>query len=128
MYRKLPSIYHKIKASVLLICLGFVILGTCPIQKFILSASPVEVETSTQTSISSTVVNTTCSSSEEIVKAPLVDLTKKSNNNALYFILLSTLAYLFTSFLSSRYISVVNSKIFLVSPISLFLKNQVFRI
>jgi hypothetical protein len=62
------------------------------------------------------------------VKAPLVDLTKKSNNNALYFILLSTLAYLFTSFLSSRYISVVNSKIFLVSPISLFLKNQVFRI
>ena len=128
MFIKLPSIYHKIKASVLLICLGFVILGTCPIQKFILSASPVEVETSTQTSISSTVVNTTCSSSEEIVKAPLVDLTKKSNNNALYFILLSTLAYLFTSFLSSRYISVVNSKIFLVSPISLFLKNQVFRI
>lgn len=128
MYRKLPSIFHKIKASVLLICLGFVILGTCPIQKFLLNASSVKTQTSDQTGVSEIIVSNqlSCSYGEEIVKAPLIELTKKSNNNALYFVLLSALVYLFTSFVANGSIPFVKRKNALGSPIPLFLRNQVF--
>lgn len=130
MYKKFPSIYHRMKASVLLLCLGFMLVGTCPIQKILLSNSPVKAEASTQATMSKAGVKNqlTCSYGEEVIKAPLVDLTKKSNNNPLYFILLSTIAYLFTSFLSNRSISIVNRRFSLVSPVPLFLRNQVFRI
>lgn len=129
MYSRLPSIYSKIKASVLLLCLGFMIMGTCPIQKLLLSASPVKVETSSQSSASKILVKNQliCSYSEEIVKAPLIGLTKKSdNNNALYFILLSTLAYLFTTFISSKSVPIAKGEVSFSSPIPLFLRNQVF--
>lgn len=128
MYRRHPSIYSKIKASVLLLCLGFMMLGTCPIQKLLLSVSPVKMETSTQTNASKVSVKNqlTCSYGEEIVKAPLIELTKKSNNNALYFVLLSTLAALFTSFTGNRSVSFVKRSNAIVSPVPLYLKNQVF--
>lgn len=128
MYRRLSSMYSKIKASVLLMCLGFMILGTCPIQKLLLSASPIKIETSTQTKASKTPakIQLSCSYGEEIVKAPLIELTKKSNNNALYFVLLSTLAALSTSFAGKRSMSFVKRKNDIASPIPLYLKNQVF--
>lgn len=128
MYRRLSSMCSKIKASILLLCLGFMILGTCPIQKLLLSASPIKIETSTQTKASKTPdkIQLSCSYGEEIVKAPLIELTKKSNNNALYFVLLSTLAALSTSFAGKRSMSFVKRKNDIASPIPLYLKNQVF--
>lgn len=128
MFRKLPSIYHKIKASVLLLCLGFMILSTCPIQKILLNASPVKTQTSDQKSVSKIVVSNqlSCSYGEEIVKAPLIEITKKSNNSALYFVLLSALTYLFTSFVANGSIPFVKRRNALGSPVPLFLRNQVF--
>ena len=128
MFRKLPSIYHKIKASVLLLCLGFMILGTCPIQKILLNASPIKTHTSDQKSVSKIVVSNqlSCSYGEEIVKAPLIEITKKSNNSALYFVLLSALACLFTSFVANGSIPFVKRRNALGSPVPLFLRNQVF--
>lgn len=127
MHKRLPSMYSKIKASVLLLCLGFVILGTCPIQKLLLSAFPVKVETSAQTNASKTPSKNqvTCSYGEEIVKAPLIEPTKKSNNNALDFVLLNTLA-LFIPLSGNSSAPIVKRKNALASPVPLFLKNQVF--
>lgn len=128
MFIKLPSIYHKIKASVLLLCLGFMILGTCPIQKILLNASSVKTQTSDRKSVSKIVLSNqlSCSYGEEIVKAPLIELTKKSKNNALYFVLLGTLVYLFTSFVANGTIPFVKKKNTLGSSVPLFLRNQVF--
>lgn len=128
MYRKTSSIYHRIKALILFLCLAFMILGTCPIQKFLLSATSLKVKTSTKKSVSPPLVkdNLTCSYSEEIVKAPLVELTKKSNDNASLFILLNTLAYLFTCFVRKRSIPFVKRRVFFGSSVPLFLRNQVF--
>lgn len=128
MYRKLQSIHSKTKASVLLLCLGFMILSTCPIQKFLLSASPVKSENSTQTNASKATAKNqlTCSHGEEIVKAPLIELTKKSHNKALYFVLLSTFTALFSPFLRNRSVPFVKRDSALVSPVPLFIKNQVF--
>lgn len=126
MHRKHPSIYRKIKASVLLLCLGLVILGTCPIKKILLGVSSIKIESSTQSSIFTEKNNLICSYSDEMVKAPLVELTKKSNNNAFYLILSSALVSLFTFFVRNESIPSVKRRLSLVSPVPLFLRNQVF--
>lgn len=129
MNRKLQSKYQTLKASVLLLCLGLLIVGTCPIQKLLLSAASIPIEApSSKPTKSTTLTNShlTCSLYEEMVKAPLVELTKKSNNIALYFVLLSTVPFLLSSFGRKRSSLPIKGRISMVSPIPLFLKNQVF--
>lgn len=128
MNKKLPSFYNAIKASVLLLCLGFMIASNCSVQKLLLSAIPVNVETpsSQKTAKAISKNNLTCSYQKEIVKTPLVELTKKSNSNTLYFVLLSTILYLFTSFVRKKSGPFIKNRVTLASPVPLFLKNQVF--
>lgn len=104
------------------------ILGTCPIQKLLLSASPVQIETAEKNGVPKTPVKNqlVCSYGEELVKAPLIALTKKSDNNALYFILVSTFVFLLTPFVGNGSIPFVKRKNPFGTPVPLFLKNQVF--
>ena len=100
MYRILSTISLKTKAVALLLCLGFTLVKSCPGQKLLSNSSLLNISEHLDSFTSSDNQNLTCSYSGEVVETPLIDG-------------------------SDQYIK--NRKIF-VSPVPLFLRNQVFRI
>lgn len=128
MYRILSTISLKTKAVALLLCLGFTLVKSCPGQKLLSNSSLLNISEHLDSFTSSDNQNLTCSYSAEVVETPLIDHTNRSSSNVLFFVLISSLFFSIHSLLingCSQYIK--NRKIF-VSPVPLFLRNQVFRI
>lgn len=73
------SLSQKIKSIALLLSLCFVIVGTCPIQKYILQTFSTEVEVSKQAKSSKGETKVSCTSSEQVFEAPVVETTEMRN-------------------------------------------------
>lgn len=128
MYIKLSSISLKIKAVMLLLCLGFTMVKSCPGQKFLSNSSSLSQSEQLSSFISGENKPLTCFNSRENIKTPLVHHINRSNNNLLFFVLISSLVFLIRSCLVNKCNQILKNREILVSPVPLFLRNQVFRI
>lgn len=127
MNRDYPTIYRKTKAAVLLLCLFFMMVNTCPVRSLLTSAFAQSVEHSKQTNSSDAVVYDDLRCSEiEITKASLLDFSKL-NNSSLPLPLFLTVISLYLSLsilgLGFRYFR-KERKPSLTSPVPLFLQNR----
>lgn len=128
MNKLLPSFYNKVKAAVLLLCLFFMMVGTCPIKRLLSNASSPPVETTHRPNNHKDLVhvNFHCPSGGKIIQATLFDLTKAGNNGfSLPFFLNLLSFYLFASILKTGIVSITTSRIpSLIGSVPLFLKNR----
>ncbi len=128
MDKHLPSFYNKVKAIVLLLCLFFMMAGTCPIRTILSSASFSIVESSKQPSNTKSFVyeNLSCSFEGKINQATFLDLSKTNSNSLpLPFLLTLLNLYLFVSILNTWKGSNIKYRNKLFSyNIPLFLKNR----
>lgn len=129
MNKHLPSFYNKVKAVVLLLCLFFMMVDTCPVRTILSSASFSIVETSKQPNNTKAFVNKdllSCSFEGEISQATLLDFSKTSSNSLpLPFIIALLNLYLFISILNTWKGSITEYRNqSFVHNIPLFLKNR----
>lgn len=124
MNKHLPLLYNQIKAAVLLLCLFFMMVSTCPVRSLLASAS-FPIEEIFQQSGTSTFVNT-CPLEGRMTQAALLDISKLDNNSLpLPFILTLLNIYLFASILNTRQDFFIEYRDpFFLDNIPLFLKNR----
>jgi|GEM_PF-1215131 len=137
MNRDFPTIYRKIKATVLLVCLFFMLVNTCPIRSLLSSVFLPSVEFSKQAKsvkhpIGDVILmydDLRCADTE-ITKASLLDfslLSKSSLPLPLFLSVISLYLSLSLLSLSSRPFQ-LERKQTLTNPLPLFLKNRSLRI
>lgn len=126
MNKHLPSLYNQIKAAVLLLCLFFMMVNTCPVRSLLTSAS-FSIERTFQQSGNTSAFVSTCPLEGRITQATLLDISKLDNNNSLPlpFILTLLNIYLFASILNTRQGFFIEYRDpFFLDYIALFLKNR----
>lgn len=112
-----------------MLSLCLMMVGTCPIQKFLSSAFSVKVEASKQPSLPASLVkhDVRCAEYKEMVNAPLVEQSTQGNSsNALFILLGGALPNCFKE--AGRNALAVPREDPIGRAIPLFLRNQVFRI
>ena len=128
MNNHIPSIYIKVKAALLLLCLFLMMVNSCPIRNLLSSASFSAVETFEQSNNTKSFVknNLHCSSKGKIIQATLLDFSKANNSSLPLPFLLSLLsAYLLLSVLNTGIVLFTNSRNSLpTDTVPLFLKNR----
>lgn len=124
----IPSIYNKVKAGLLLLCLFLMMVSSCPVRNLLSNASFSAAKTLKQPNIKAGFVksNFQCSSKGTITQASLLDLSKTSNSGLPFPLLLSLLsAYLILSVLNTGIVLFTNSRNSLpTDTVPLFLKNR----
>lgn len=124
-----PSFCNKVKAVILLLCLFFMMAGTCPVRAILSSAFVSSVETSKPPNSAKAFVgkNLSCPFEGQISQATFLDFSKTNNNNSLPlpFILVVLNLYLFVSILNSGkgFITKYRDPSFIYNVL-LFLKNR----
>lgn len=121
------SLAQKIKGIALLLSFCFVIVGTCPIQKYILQVFSSEVEVPKQAKTSKEKTRVNCANSEQVFEVPTEAVREMIN---LQFPLITSSFGCFLSELNS--FQSTNKAVFsnrtepLYSSIPIHLKNQIF--
>jgi len=125
MNKHLPSLYNQIKAAVLLLCLFFMMVNTCPVRSLLTSAS-FSIERTFQQSGNTSAFVSTCPLEGRITQATLLDISKLDNDSLpLPFILTLLNIYLFASILNTRQDFFIEYRDpFFLDYIALFLKNR----
>src|SRR5690606_1909134 len=125
MNKHLPSLYNQIKAAVLLLCLFFMMVNTCPVRSLLTSAS-FSIERTFQQSGNTSAFVSTCPLEGRITQATLLDISKLDNDSLpLPFILTLLNIYLFASILIIRQDFFIEYRDpFFLDYIALFLKNR----
>lgn len=120
------SLSQKIKTIGLLLCLCFVIVGTCPIQKLILQISFVELEASKQSKTSRTETNVSCTYNEQVFEVPVVQFIGVKLAHIPFTTLFNNLGALRGGYSITETSVLSKNKEPIYSSVSIYLKNQVF--
>lgn len=130
MYSHSSFRYPKLKAAALLLSLCLMMVGSCPIQKYLAGAFSIEVEDSKQPAVRQVVKNSvSCTNNKEVIYAPLAEASKTTSaSGALFFLFLGTSIYSLIRFLTKEWGKGVKEKDPILTAVPLFVRNQVFRI
>lgn len=133
MNRKYPTIYRKIKATVLLLCLFFMMVSSCPVRNLLSSAFVPSVELSKQAKSSKQSISAEAFVYDglhcvetQITKASLLDFSTLTNNTLPLPLFLTVISlYLSLSILSLSFRSFrIERKRTIRNPLPLFLQNR----
>lgn len=127
MNREYSTIYKKIKAAVLLLCLFFMMVNTCPIRYLLTTSITQTAERSTQADGSDALVYDSLRCSEsEITEASALDFSTLTHSSLPLPLLLTVISlYLSVSVLGLGFkYGLKERKLSFTNPVPLFLQNR----
>ncbi len=125
MYREYPSIYRRMTATILSLCLFFMVISACPVRGLMTRAFVPPVELSKQSNSSVVFADDDLRCSEETVtQAGLPDLPRLTNSGLPLSVFLTVLSLFLSLSVFGFQPFRKGSEPTLVNPVPLFLRNR----